>query len=121
MGSKLKLVVIAVLVISASVLGQDEIVNEHERTVNNGDNAEIPQDVEVTERTAGDAPVELIENTNVLEVRSGKYQVLHDGLEGDEPTNLEAVELGSSDGQNERQMIAPPGSTFPTTSEYGKN
>ncbi|XP_034836554.1 protein mesh isoform X1 [Maniola hyperantus] len=121
MGFKLKLVVIVTLVISASVLGQDEIVNENERTGSeNGDKAANPEGViaAATEETVNDALVDLVEQRETLEVKSGKYQVLNDGLVGDTPTNLEAVDFGSSDSQNERQVIAPPGTTYPTTSEY---
>ncbi|XP_050355399.1 protein mesh isoform X1 [Nymphalis io] len=118
MGVKVKLVFLVVLAFSACVLGQDSIVNDNETVSDdNAVEAEIPES-DVTENKENDAPVELISNTEQLEVKSGKYQLLDDTLVGDTPNDLEAVDFGSSDVQNERQMIAAPGTTSFTNTEY---
>lgn len=118
MGVKVKLVLFVILALSASVLGQDSIVNENESIVSDKarrEDDEIPEsDVTVTKDNG--PPVELISN-ETLEVKIGKYQAFDDTLVGDAQTNPEAVEL---EAQNERQMIAPPGTTSITNTEYGE-
>lgn len=116
MGVKVKLVLFVILALSASVLGQDSIVNENESTVSDkAVDDEIPE-IDVTVTKDSDPPVELISN-ETLEVKVGKYQTFDETLVGDAQTNPEAVEL---EAQNERQIIAPPGTTSITNTEYGE-
>lgn len=118
-----------VLLLSVSVIGQEDvIVNENDRTLNVGDEAiaEVvseptsprPEEEAIVDN---EAPVELLPNTQPLEVRSGKFQ-LQDGLIGDGPVDLEAVNInndGNGDIQSEKQLLTPS-TTSVTNSEFGK-
>lgn len=126
MGVKV-LVLAAFLVLSASVNAQDVVVTE--RTVDESpldvetqpevpQPADLPQPDVVPEESAveviPDAPADVV-------VRSGKYQ-LNDGLVGEEPAELEAVDVDPNGDQSEKQMLYYPDSTVNTNyNEYGKS
>ncbi|CAH0663709.1 unnamed protein product [Chilo suppressalis] len=138
MGVKIKLVLAALLVISASVLGQDVIVSETERTVNDDINTQdilvpvpnpgvsqetvesapepAPVQDEIVKENEDEKPVEVISETQPLQIRSGKYQLSDDALVAEQPTELEAVNIAPNGEQSERQLEYP----YPTevTSEY---
>ncbi|RVE49675.1 hypothetical protein evm_005650, partial [Chilo suppressalis] len=138
MGVKIKLVLAALLVISASVLGQDVIVSETERTVNDDINTQdilvpvpnpgvsqetvesapepAPVQDEIVKENEEEKPVEVISETQPLQIRSGKYQLSDDALVAEQPTELEAVNIAPNGEQSERQLEYP----YPTevTSEY---
>lgn len=121
MGVNVKLVVL-ILALSASALGDDTLVST-ESTLS--DNVPvIPDDVTATVETKDtkDEAVELLENADTLEVKSGKYQRIDgdDSLTNDTPVELQPIDFGSSDVQNERQVYGPPSTTSVTNTEYGK-
>lgn len=127
MGVKV-LALIALLVVS--VLGQDVTVSDNDVTkevvVDNLANEDPIVLDTVTEATkdevAEDAnPVEILSPTDDLQVRSGKYQ-LNDGLVGEEPMPLDAVNFDSNNdaGESEKQLLSP-GTTQVTNNEYGKS
>lgn len=115
MGVK-KLALFVLLVVS--VCGQDTIVEDKifsENVIDNEPQAEVIDVKEVAALATEDVPVEL------LEVKSGKYQ-LNDGLVGEEPVNLDAVEsdiTSNNNAESERQLYMPP-TTSTNNNEYGK-
>lgn len=117
-GLKLALVV---LLVSVSVRGQDPIVNEDERTVSDVDNVIDGVEPETAAEVVDDTLSEVVSETEPLQIRSGKYQLLNDGLTGEEPINLDAVSFDFNGQQSEKQLLIP--STTATTNnnnEYGK-
>lgn len=123
MGVKVHIVFV-VLALVLSVNGQDAIVNEDERTVSitsilPTELSEEPlKDVEKDE-IINESPVEVISDAG-LEVRSGKYQTLNDGLVGEEPVELEAVDFNSNNGESQKQLLLPASTTSPTNNEFGE-
>nr|H9JIQ1.1 RecName: Full=Protein mesh; Flags: Precursor [Bombyx mori] len=121
MGVKIKLVLAVVLILSANVLGQDEIVNDTESTVSVTEAQVVELETDVKEKEdetfEETSPVELLPDTENLEVRSGKYQ-LNDGLVGEEPVNLEAVDFNSNNVESEKQLLSPPSTTVVTGTDY---
>lgn len=135
-----KLLVLALLVISANVRGQDlgESVTEKTEELpldqqteafpeipKPEDNVPVPAEPEKTateENTPEESVIELLPDSQPdLEVRNGKYQVLsNDALVGEEPVELEAVDVepNADTEQSERQLLFPPTTT--TTNEYCK-
>ncbi|XP_072945598.1 protein mesh isoform X1 [Epargyreus clarus] len=122
MGVKIKLGLIVLFVLSTSVIGQDAIINENERTVS-VENVEKADEVAVedietkTESAVEDKPVEIITDTKPLEIKSGKYQAFDNTLDGEEPTELEAIDVNSNGVQNEKQILIPS-TTGITNTEY---
>lgn len=127
MGVK-KLTLLVLLVVS--VCGQDPIVedngvSDNVLAVENVGNVEpVPQaeaaKVEEDELLEDGSPMEMVPGTEQLEVRSGKYQ-LNDGLVGEQPVNLDAVDFNSINGESEKQLLFPDAtSTYATNNEYGK-
>lgn len=110
-------VIALVALLAVSVLGQDS--NVLDSTTKISDIVE-----RVTEATLEDelitdaeaAPVEILNTTDQLHVRSGKYQAF-DGL--DEETPLEPANFGADTLQSERQLLSPS-TTLETNNEYGK-
>jgi hypothetical protein len=135
MGVKLKLVIAAFLVLSVSVLGQDLGDVQTERTFDEDvqvfasepepvvpeENVEQsePQPESKPEGEENEPAVEVISETQQLEVRNDKYQVLNDVLDGQEPAELEAVNIDPNGVLSERQLLFPPDSTA-TSNGYGK-
>lgn len=122
MSVKIKLALVVILAVSASVNGQDAIVNEEdERTVSDVE-TKIEDAVENVEQTNPEEleshPAEVISDTATLEVKNGKYQMSDDTLEGG-VSDLTAVEFDSNDVQNERQVLNPS-TTATTNTEYGE-
>ncbi|CAH0719205.1 unnamed protein product, partial [Brenthis ino] len=119
MGVNVKLIVL-ILALSVSALGDDTLVNT-ESTVSVNVPV-IPDDVTATVETkdSKDEAVELLENAGALDVKSGKYQRI-DGdssLTNDTPVELQTIDFGSSDVQNERQVYGSPSTTSVTNTEY---
>lgn len=115
MGVYIKFAVgILILALSVNALDNETLVST-ESTVS--DDVEVVPD-DVIEANTKD--VELIENKEQLEVKSGKYQSMDGSLINDTPIDLQAVDFGSSDVQNERQVINSPSTTSITNTEYGK-
>ncbi|KAH9637487.1 hypothetical protein HF086_010898 [Spodoptera exigua] len=125
MGVKV-IALIALLVVS--VYGQDVTVSDNEVTkevvVDNLFSEDTTVLETVTEPTKDEVveeanPVEIISATDDLQVRSGKYQ-LNDGLVGEEPISLDAVNFDSNNdaGESEKQLLSP-GTTQVTNNEYG--
>ncbi|XP_053616264.1 protein mesh isoform X3 [Plodia interpunctella] len=127
MGFKVKLVLVAILTLSVSVKGQDVVETENIRTVSDVDNklddaAEIiPDAIEdailpESEPTVPpvDALPDLVPN---LEVRSGRYQLLEDTING---AALEPIAgaVDANNGESERQLLLDPTSTATTNNEY---
>lgn len=103
------------LVLIISVCAQDTENQISENVIETEPQAEL---IDVKEDEVDNAsPVEVAPDLG-LEVKSGKYQ-LNDGLVGEEPVNLEAVDFTSNNGESERQLMLPP-TTTTTNNEYGK-
>lgn len=116
MGVKVKLVVFVTLALS--VYGQDVVSDE--RTVSDNVDKEISDNITDSIQNAKvEDPVEIITGSDI-EIKSGKYQFANDGLTGDEPVDLEAVDLSPGESQNERQVLGPATTTSITNTEYGK-
>lgn len=117
MGVK-RLAVFVLLVVS--VCAQDTVEDKliSENVIETEPQAEVI-DVKEAEAVDNGSPVEVIPGVDELEVKSGKYQ-LNDGLVGEEPVNLEAVDFTSNNNvESERQLLLPP-TTMTTNNEYGK-
>ncbi|KAG6459737.1 hypothetical protein O3G_MSEX011577 [Manduca sexta] len=127
MSVKINIVLVLVLAISASVIGQDAVVDS-ERTVS--DVTPVPEeakDAKQVEKTSSKveedelidetSPVEILTEAVDLHIKSGKYQSLNDGLVGEEPVELEAVNFNSNNVENEKQLMLPP-TTGTTNNEY---
>lgn len=126
MGVKV-LALIALFVVS--VYGQDTTVVE-DSIINNvvedniiSDDTTVLEPVTETKEDEIDntGPVEILSATDELQVRSGKYQTLSDGLVGEQPLALDEVDFNANDDtiQSERQLLSPS-TTQITNNEYGK-
>ncbi|CAH0591404.1 unnamed protein product [Chrysodeixis includens] len=122
MGVKV-LALISLLVVSA--YGQDAAVVE-DAIINNTVEENVSDTtivIPVTEPTEDaieeTAPVEIISATDELQVRSGKYQTLDDGLEGEGPPAEDTVDLNINNDilLSERQLLSPA-STISTNNEF---
>ncbi|XP_032523025.2 protein mesh isoform X1 [Danaus plexippus] len=114
MGVKVKLVVFVTLVLS--VYGQDVVSDD--RTVSDNVDKEISDNITDSIQNAKvEDPVEIITGSDI-EIKSGKYQFANDGLTGDEPVDLEAVDISPGESQNERQVLGPATTTSITNTEY---
>lgn len=131
MGSKIKLVLVTVLVLSISVRGQVVNVKEDLKTVSEVDNnieALVPQPevvVEPTAATVEDAKpeenaIEVLPDVPQLEVKSGKYQLLDDTLTGGVALEPIAGVIDQNVGESEKQLLLDPSTTSTTNNEYGK-
>ncbi|XP_060806291.1 protein mesh isoform X1 [Amyelois transitella] len=128
MGFKVKLVLVVLLALSVSVKGQDVVETEDIKTVSEVDNkiddeAEVisdplVEDAILSEPTEPTVQIkDVLPDLPVLEVRSGKYQLLEDTIAG---SALEPI-AGSIDaniGESERQLLLDPTSTATTNNEY---
>lgn len=112
---------ITLLVIS--VIGQESVVNE---VTIQSENAPVvvpsteasPVQDELLEDEVDAAPIEILNNTDQLLIRSGNYQVAGDVAVGEDTI---AVNLASNTApQSENQILFPPDTTQVTNNEYGK-
>ncbi|CAB3241492.1 unnamed protein product [Arctia plantaginis] len=104
-----------------SVIGQESIVNEDSTLLSENPPVVVPStDVNpVQDELLEDveaAPIEILNTTDQLQIRSGNYQLAGDGaVEGD----TIAVNLASDTApQSENQMLFPPDTTQVTNNEY---
>lgn len=116
------LALIVLLAVSVSVRSQD-VISDNERTISEVDNSnDALINEEIKEEVKEESPVEVLTDTEELQVRSGKYQMLEDGLIGDGPVDTDAVNFDPDNaGESQRQLLAPS-TTAPTFggNEYGK-
>ncbi|XP_013171596.1 PREDICTED: uncharacterized protein K03H1.5 isoform X2 [Papilio xuthus] len=110
MGVRIKIALIIFVAISVS--GQDlvkETVSDVDTQIIEGvDNVEVSVDKET-------APVEVSESDS-LQVRNGKYQMLDDTVEG-AVSDLNDIAVDTNNEQNERQILMPS-TTAPTNNEF---
>lgn len=122
--NKLTLLVLFVV----SVCGQNSLTENNavsDNVLDVGNVEPVPQAQAAKEKEADElledgAPVEILPGTESLDVKSGKYYQLNDGLVGEQPVNLDAVDFSSNNVESEKQLLFPD-STLATNNEYGKN
>ncbi|XP_047027445.1 protein mesh isoform X3 [Helicoverpa zea] len=120
MGVKV-LALIALLVISVN--GQEIVDNvtsnvAEDNIVSDTTTVVVPVTEVKEDEIDNESPVEIISDKAELQVRSGKYQTLTDGLGGEEPLALDAVDLNVNDNLLSERQLLSPSTTQVTNNEY---